>query len=431
MQNDLTESVQASIRPGEMLDVTYYGETNLKKQAYPSIVNTRFVQNFTNLGQGSSQFVISPQMGVSDIILQFVTPLQGSGGADYTNLALNQGWGYALINRLSVRYGSSAQYFWSGPQMYLQNLIDCETGPKVDQVPALGGASLTGTAAASAGGCGGAVAYVYLKLPHNSIRAAGKPLPFPSDLLVQPIVVTVELFSPQQIVFANTGGNIATAPPALASAQMQVKQEMLTDTSDQLARRVDMNTHAFTFPLMYFCQQEVAIPVTSSAGSLTQNVNLTGFRAGEVKSIVLWLTPAVNSTPGSTGAGNSYLPLTWYPINALTLTYNGEVFSRFDAGSSALWNLSAQEKSSAVNTTLRAVGGTAAAYSSSWVECPFAQVMIPNQREATLVHGKPILNAVVNLQFDVPALSTSYILHAMYLYNASLLCSRGSSEYIF
>lgn len=431
MQNDLTESVQASIRPGEMLDVTYYGETNLKKQAYPSIVNTRFVQNFTNLGQGSSQFVISPQMGVSDIILQFVTPLQGSGGADYTNLALNQGWGYALINRLSVRYGSSAQYFWSGPQMYLQNLIDCETGPKVDQVPALGGASLTGTAAASAGGCGGAVAYVYLKLPHNSIRAAGKPLPFPSDLLVQPIVVTVELFSPQQIVFANTGGNIATAPPALASAQMQVKQEMLTDTSDQLARRVDMNTHAFTFPLMYFCQQEVAIPVTSSAGSLTQNVNLTGFRAGEVKSIVLWLTPAVNSTPGSTGAGNSYLPLTWYPINALTLTYNGEVFSRFDAGSSALWNLSAQEKSSAVNTTLRAVGGTAAAFSSSWVECPFAQVMIPNQREATLVHGKPILNAVVNLQFDVPALSTSYILHAMYLYNASLLCSRGSSEYIF
>jgi hypothetical protein len=47
------------------------------------------------------------------------------------------------------------------------------------------------------------------------------------------------------------------------------------------------------------------------------------------------------------------------------------------------------------------------------------------------VHGKPILNAVVNVSFDVPALSTSYILHAMYLYNASLLCSRGSAEYIF
>ena len=33
MQNDLTESVQASIRPGEMCDTYYYGESNLCKQA--------------------------------------------------------------------------------------------------------------------------------------------------------------------------------------------------------------------------------------------------------------------------------------------------------------------------------------------------------------------------------------------------------------
>ena len=431
MQNDLTESVQASIRPGEMVDTTYCGETNLTKQAYPSVVNTRFVQNFTNLGQGSSQFVISPQGGVSDIILQFVTPLQGQSGADYTNLALNAGWGYALINRLSVRYGSSAQYFWSGPQMYLQNMLDAETNPKSDNLTTLGGASLTGTAAASAGGCGGATAYVYLKLPHNSARAAGKPLPFPSDLLVQPIVITVELFSPQAIVFANTSGVITTAPATLASAQMQVKQEMLTDTSDQLARRVDMNTHAYTFPLMYFAQQEVQIPIAGSATSLTNSVNLTGFRAGEVKSIILWLTPAANSTPGNATVGQSYLPLTWYPINNVVLTYNGEIFSRFDVGSAALWNLTTAEKVAAVSTTLRVVGGTANAYSSPWVECPFAQVMVPKGRDAALIHGKPILNAVVNLQFDVPALSTAYVLHAMYLYNSSLLCSRGSAEYIF
>jgi hypothetical protein len=41
MQNDLTESVQASIRPGEMVDVMYPGETNIEKQAYPAVVNTR------------------------------------------------------------------------------------------------------------------------------------------------------------------------------------------------------------------------------------------------------------------------------------------------------------------------------------------------------------------------------------------------------
>ena len=108
MQNDLTESVQASIRPGEMVDTYYYGETNVQKQAYPTVVNTRFVQQFTQLGAGSSQFVISPQGGVSDIVCQFVTPAV-SGGLTYVGAALPQGWGYSLINRLSVRYGSSAQ----------------------------------------------------------------------------------------------------------------------------------------------------------------------------------------------------------------------------------------------------------------------------------------------------------------------------------
>ena len=94
MNSDLTESVQASIRPGEMVDTYYSGETNLTKQAYPCVTNTRFVQNFTNLGAGSSQFVISPQGGVSDVVLQFVTP--ASAGANYTTLALGRGWGREL-----------------------------------------------------------------------------------------------------------------------------------------------------------------------------------------------------------------------------------------------------------------------------------------------------------------------------------------------
>lgn len=157
-----------------MVDTYYYGESNLSKQAYPAVVNTRFVQNFTNLGAGSSQFVISPNGGVSDIILQFVTP--ASAGGNYTLLALSQSWGYSLINRLSIRYGSSAQYFFTGPQMFLQNLLDCENSAKADATSVLGGQALQGAA------CGNAVANVYLKLPHNSIRANGKPLPFPSDL---------------------------------------------------------------------------------------------------------------------------------------------------------------------------------------------------------------------------------------------------------
>lgn len=430
MQNDLTESVQASIRPGEMVDTMYYGETNLEKQAYPAVCNTRFVQAFTNLGAGSSQFVISPAMGISDIVLQFVTPANAVLGT-YTGLALNAGWGYSLINRVSVRYGSSSQYFWSGSQVLLQNLIEAENNFKADTIVALGGTAGAGVNLASAGGCGTSTALVYLKLPHNSVRASGKPLPFPSDLLVQPIVVTVELFSLASIMVQQVGGAIATAPVQLALAQMQVKQETLTDSSDQLARRVDMNTNAYTYPLSFFCQQETQVQVTTSATSLTNTVNLTGFRAGEVKSIILWLTLAgATQTAGS----GSYAPQTWVQISNLQLQYNGEIFTRYDGASSAMWGLIGDQKALQVNTATYTAGGAAGAVATlanPWVECPFAQVNVPNERDMKLVHGKPILNAVVNLQFDAPNFSTQYIVHAMYLYNASLLCSRGSAEYIF
>jgi hypothetical protein len=433
MQNELTESVQASIRPGEMRDLMYPGDTNVIKQAYPSVVNTRFSQQFTNLGAGSSQFIISPNGGVSDIILQFALPLQGANSTSYANGALGSGWGYSLINRISVRYGSSAQYFWSGSQCYLQNVLDAETDTKAANLAQLGGQALAGvnTPTGSPAGLSGATALVYLKLPHNSCRASGKPLPFPTDLLVQPIVVTVELFSLQSIIVNQAATSVlTTAPTALASASLQVKQEMLTDSSDQLARRMDMNSHALTFPLPYFCQQETQIAI-AAAGN--QQVNLTGFRAGEVKQILLWFSPtsvgavANAQTPGS---GN-YQPLYWTQMTDVQLTYNGEVFNRFDAGSSALWNTVEDQKSAAVTGVVVQVAGAAGVIAQSvqpYVKLDFSQVSVPWDRESMLVHGKPILNAVVQLSFTAPAAG---ILHAMYLYNASLLCSRGSAEYIF
>ena len=177
---------------------------------------------------------------------------------------------YSLINRISVRYGSSAQYFWSGPQVFLQNLLDAENSVKADQLLKLGGTTVLGATLNTVP----QTAFVYLKLPHNSCRAVGKPLPFPSDLLVQPIVITVELYALNAIMLNLAAGNpAASAPSSLQSAQLQIKQEGLTDTSDQLARRVDMNSHALTYPLPYFCQQETQILINQTGG---QTASLTG-----------------------------------------------------------------------------------------------------------------------------------------------------------
>ena len=132
-------------------------------------------------------------------------------------------------------------------------------------------ASLGGNQVSGAGVVG-ASALVYLKLPHSSCRAEGKPLPFSSDLLVQPIVITIELNSIASVIINWSGTGVP--PTALGLAQLQVKQEILSDNSDLLARRVDMNQNAYTFPLMYFAQQEVLVPLPATAS--LQSVNLTG-----------------------------------------------------------------------------------------------------------------------------------------------------------
>ena len=106
MQSELTESVQQSIRPGEMCDTYYAGETNVSKQAYACITNTRFVQQLTTLGAGSSQVIISPNQGISDIVLQLTFPTPTAADA---NLALPLGWGYNMVNRISVRYGLTVE----------------------------------------------------------------------------------------------------------------------------------------------------------------------------------------------------------------------------------------------------------------------------------------------------------------------------------
>ena len=413
MNYELTENVQASIRPGDLVDLYYAGDTNSSKQAYPVVVNNKFRQVFTNLGAGVSQFTISPYQGVSDIICYF----KMGSTSSLTGYNLPQGWGYSLIKQVSVRYGSSAQYFFTGEELYLCAMFDCEDSIKRDQLAALGGNAYTDAQLPT-----NPEAFVYLKLPHNSPRASGKPFPFPSDLLVQPIIITIELNSPASVfVEQNDESQSGTLPTLLADAQLQVKQEMMSDSADLLARRVDMNSSAYTLPLPYFMQQEVQINLPTG---VTQNVNLTGFRAGEVQRILLWLTKASDVLVNGSHS--------WLPISDIQLTYNGEIFFKTDSTSAQIWNLVADTKESAINSYVQDASGNWTENAlMTYVDIPFSQVCVPYDREVKLVHGKPILNAVVNLSFSVPSSASDYTLHAVYLYNASLLCSRGSAEYIF
>lgn len=427
MQYEIAEATQSAINPGAVKDVYYYGETNTSKQAFPVVKNNRFLQQFANLTGGTSQFVISPNMGVSDIVVRLQLPAEGSSGAEYANVFTQLGWAYSLVRTISVRYGGSSQYFWTGAQMLVQNLLDCENDAKKASMLSLGGAQATGSALS------GAEAYLYINLPHNSPRAEGKPLPFPSDLLTQPIIVTIEL-NPIQSIFGYITGESTGAPTALASAELQVNQEYLSDSADLLARRVDMNVNALSVPLKYFAQQEVLLRNLAPG---VQSLILTGFRAGEVRDIVMWAEPVgYSATVGAVGQ------LLWGNLTNVTLTYNGEIFFVSNGGVANMWNLIEDKKRPGfdianINPATGSTAGITAQF-SSWVDVKFAQVDIPRDRMYDLLSGKPILNAVVQVQCTLPALptvagsaATSWTLHALYLYNASLLCSRGTTDYVF
>ena len=435
MNYEVTEATQSAINPGQVKDVYYYGETNTSKQAYPVVKNNRFKLQFANLSAGTSQFVISPNMGVSDICLRFKLPAANGGSVTYTNASLSKGWAYQLIRTVSVRYGGSSQYFWTGSQIFAQNMLDCENSGKVQSLLDLGGNFGVGT------DCSGAVGYCYLNLPHNSPRAEGKPLPFPSDLLTQPIVVTVEL-NPINSIF---GGSANTAPTGLPTqldqAEFQVNQEYMSDSADLLARRVDMNTHAISVPLKYFAQQEFLFNIPAGQPA-KQSLTLTGFRAGEVRDIMFWLEVRQTDATAAAKAGQTAQWI-WPEIQNLELRYNGEIFFTSTDGVAALWNLIEDKKIPGFTTGLVNTASSPAAvtdYLSRWSLVKFSQVDIPRDRMYDLISGKPVLNAVINVDLTLPSAvltggvvsaNTQVVLHAVYMYNASLLCSRGTSEYIF
>jgi hypothetical protein len=337
---------------------------------------------------------------------------------------VNRGWGYAAIKQISYRIGGSSQYFLSGDQVLLNALRQCPNAQARDDLFALGGAELTGAALNSANN----YAYVWLSLPWTKPTSAGKPVPLPSDLLTQQIQVTCEL-QPPSYYFSLSAGGAGTVPQQLQSASFQVQQVLLHNQGDALASRVDMTTHSLSFPAE-FTQQELVVPLTNTAAP--QTVSLTGFRSGEVKELQIWLTRDADST----GVGGIKQMLRFYQPTDLQVTYAGDVYSRYDAGSSVLWNLvNGRQTPKMANSLLvtNGAGGYNAStpYDSYWVELPFSQSYDPDTAHSMYVSGKEITNGIVQLQLTTPSAQADWKLHVSYVYNTVIVFSQGSCNYAF
>jgi hypothetical protein len=396
-------------------------------------VNTRYVQAFTNLGQGSNTLVIPPNNGIQDIVV-----VMGLPAGTLSNLALCRGWAYALIKQISFRYAGTSQYFMSGQQVLQAVLSQATDGASRDALLSLGGNAAVGADFATQ-----QFGYVWLPLPHCIPSSRGKLPPFPSDLTTQQCQITLELYPLSQIFSVGSSGSLSTIPSSLAVGEFQVQQVILENQGDALARRIDMTSHALSFPIT-FRQQEVQIQLNGGA-SITpssvpstspQQVVLTGFRAGEVKEIHCWLTADSANTP-TPAVGAVQNPFAWYPLESCQLTYAGEVYHRGDYNSTQLWNLVNGRIPAQVNDVRIGAGATPTIASTSsadaWSVLPFSQSYDPETAHSMYVSGKPITNGIVNLQFTIPttAPASTYTLHVTYVYNAVLTFSQGTCDYVF
>jgi hypothetical protein len=428
MESSLSESVQQLVRPGKCVDLYYPDPETAHKQCFRTIQNTRYVQQFANLTGGSSVFTIPPNNGIQDVVLTFELPVSGTAGFVANGLAIPSAWGYALIKQVSFRYGGSSQYFLTGQQLLQAALRKCSDAQARDDLFNLGGTAAAGGSAGAGNFSINQRAYCWLPLPHTVPTSEGKLPPLPTDLLTQQVQVTCELY-PIATIFSAAAGATGTPPSSLTTAEFQVQQVIFENQGDALARRVDMTSHALSYPIE-FIQQEVLLPLQDNQRG--QNVVLTGFRSGEVRNIQAWITIDADTT------GALYNPWKWYAPEDVVMTYAGEVYARFDRGSGALWNLVNGKMAPAVNEVLVADGGSGAAtittdFLGRWIELPFAQSFDDKTANSTYTAGKPITNGIVNLQFNLPpelSPTTGMKLHISYNYNGVLTFSQGTCDYV-
>ena len=423
-------SVQDMVRPADCVDLYYYDGATSMKQCFATTQNTKYQQAFQTLGAGQVVFTIPPQNGIQDVVLNMGILVPAAN-----NCNLIQGWGYALIDQVSFRYGGSSQFFITGQQLLQNALRKQPSRSTANDLLNLGGTYTAGTSNnTSAQECS-----VVLTLPHNSVSSGvGKPHPLPTDALTQQCQITVILKNPATACF--WGAAASSAPTLLTFGNFVVQQVMLNNQGDALSRRVNMADNAYAFGCE-FVQQQQTIGLQSSASS--QSVVLTGFRSGEVKAIHVWLTNT-NDTPSNNSTND---PFIWYLPKAIEMLYAGEKFAVFtNSGGSGggslaqLYNLLNGNKAPAVDVI--STGNVANGYGtgsvaagtailSKWVELPFAQTFVDEDAHYMLVHGKPITNGIVNLNITTPTASGNWQLNVSYIYNSTLLFSQGTCDYVF
>lgn len=429
MLQEISEAVVLRVTPGECRDNVYPGKSNTSKACFPAYVENRFNISLASLSQGSTSILtLNPQEGIGGIVLSLQFPASGT----YTGLGLAQGWGYRCIDNIQVRPAAGSQYNWTGQQLYLEALSDCEDSVKKDMVSYLSGQSCV--SADDFADQSKLTAYVFLKLPWNTPSAQEQTLPFPSDLTTQPITIQVTLSNFSRVFYVNPNvESPSPIPTSLSYGNANIRQTHLSNSGQLLARRKDMVDNALAFPLPYFAQ--TVFPVTVPVNQAGQyQVNLTGLRSGSLKSIDIW---AVRTADVLSGNG-----FNWVVMSNVQLLVSGTVYYDSTLGSNQLWSLLDRKTPAMVSGTVVSPDPAnnqnlvATSQSFPWLNIPLG---VHTERLAgmnVISGGLNVANSVINLYFSMPTIAgasagETWTVYVQYNYLASLLFNAGSCDYVF
>jgi hypothetical protein len=418
----------ASSASGSMLDkalavasnenIYYYGSKTMKKQSIPTVQRTNFVQNLAATSGGQSVITISPDAGVSHIILglKLTAP---SGDLTYSGLALAKAWAYQAIDFIQWRYGSSSLFQKSGQQLLIETIATAGNPTEANSLLDLAGNALLVPSDFDGDQL---FAYAVIPLPHCGASSGSEvPNPFPSELLNAPINITISL-KRQVDLFAVSPQLINPVYPAgFDEAYLQVRQVNPIDRGQLMTISPNVS---YAFPTTFYQQVN---SVSLSSTSDPQEIVLTGFRSGSCKGIHCWLV----DTADGVNYNGFVLP------RDMELSYAGNVIHRYKGVSSQIMDtLYTDVPSYFNNSILTADASPATTWSatdviSSWTHFPLQQRFEQLSAEFTSVSGLGIANGVMNLRLTTPSAKTTWRLFFVPYYDVALMFNNGNCEYVF
>lgn len=416
--------MQSATTSGSMLDkalaiaqpenIYYYGSKTMKKQSIATVQRTNFIQSLASTAGGQSVITLSPADGLSHVILGLKLAEPASGA--WAGLALPRAWAYDAIDYVQWRYGSSSLFQKSGASLLIEAIATAGSQSEANSLMELAGNALS-TPADFAGDA--LNAYAVIPLPHCGAQSGSEtPNPFPSELLNAPVVITIAL-KRQVDLFKIAPPLLGVTPLAFAEAYLQVRQINAVDRGELMKISP---TVSYAFPTTFY-QQVNSVDLSNTDAS--QEVVLTGFRAGSCKGVHVWVLDEADTAN----------PFRFILPNDMELSYAGNVIHNYKGSSSQIMDtLFTDVPSYFSNVKLTGAGGvwTATDEISAWTHFPLSQRFEQLSAEYTDTSGLGIANGVMNLRLKMrSAVGARFRLYFVPYYATALMFNNGNCEYVF